>query len=586
MQKQTITLFLQVALRTRIKLIIAAVTSVVTIAVGLFLGPYILSQFLSKIQSGNLGDLSQNIGLIAVYFGTQVFGDIIGWRIVLYCVWKFETQGQNHIAQKIFHHLTNQSANFHANRFAGSLVSQTNKIIGGFERFWDTIIFQLIPTVTSILLAVTILSFIFWQYAVVLLVISIVFAAAVILGSRSMASLNIIEAQKSTNQTGRLADAMTNIIAIKADANEDYENQKFKVITEKWRKASLNNMHRFLRLSTGYASLNVTINTTALLLALWASNKNIINISIVYLAVTYTFTVVRHLWDMNSIMRNYYRIMGDSHDMTEILLLPQEVQDVENASNLKAVRGAIRFENVTFKHETKKDAKPLFQNLNLSIKPGEKIGLVGHSGSGKTTLTKLILRFMDIQNGQITIDGQNIAKVTQQSLRQHIAYVAQEPLLFHRSLSENIAYGNLASNEKEIKAIAKMANAHEFIDKLTDGYKTLVGERGIKLSGGQRQRVAIARAMLKNAPILLLDEATSALDSESEALIQDALWKLMKGKTTIVIAHRLSTIQKMDRILVLDNGKVVEEGTHKELIRKKGIYNDLWSRQSGGFMNE
>ena len=585
MQKQTIKLFLQVAFRTRTKLIIAVATSALTVSIGLFLGPYILAQFLSKIQSGNLGQLSQNFGLIAAYFGTQIFGDIIGWRIVMYCVWKFESQGQNHIAQKVFHHLTHQSANFHSNRFAGSLVSQTNKIIGGFERFWDTIIFQLVPTITSIILAVTILSFIFWQYAFVLLIISIIFAISVILGSRSMAPLNVTEAQKSTDQTGRLADAMTNIIAIKADANEDYENQKFRTITEKWRTASLNTMHRFLRLSTGYASLIVTINTTALLLALWASNKNIINLSIVYLSVTYTFTVVRHLWDMNSIMRNYYRIMGDSHDMTEILLLPQEVQDAPDAPALKAVRGAIRIENVTFKHDSQKTTAALFNKLDISIKPGEKIGLVGHSGSGKTTLTKLILRFMDIQDGQITIDGQNIAKVSQQSLRQHIAYVSQEPLLFHRSLSENIAYGNLRSSEKEIKAVAKMANAHEFIEKLADGYKTLVGERGIKLSGGQRQRVAIARAMLKNAPILILDEATSALDSESEALIQDALWKLMEGKTTIVIAHRLSTIQRMDRILVLDKGKVVEEGTHKELIRKKGIYNDLWSRQSGGFMN-
>ena len=586
MQKETIKLFLQVALRTRAKLIIAAITSVATIAIGLFLGPYILSQFLNKIQSGQLGELSHNFGLIAAYLGTQIFGEIIGWRITLYCVWKFETQGQNHIAQKVFRHLTHQSANFHANRFAGSLVSQTNKIIGGFERFWDTVIFQLIPTITSIILAVSILSFIFWQYAVALLIISIVFVISVILGSKSMAPLNIREAQKNTAQTGRLADAMSNIVAIKADANEDYENQSFQNIADQWRKASLKTMRSFIRLSTGYASLIVTINTTALLLALWASNNNIINISIVYLSVTYTFTVVRHLWDINSIMRNYYRIMGDSHDMTEILLLPQEVQDTKAATKLKAVRGSIRFENVTFKHENKKTEKPLFNNLNITIKPGEKIGLVGHSGSGKTTLTKLILRFMDIQGGQITVDGQNIAEVTQQSLRKHIAYVSQEPLLFHRSLHENIAYGDLKSTEKEVKAVAKMANAHEFIDKLTDGYKTLVGERGIKLSGGQRQRVAIARAMLKNAPILILDEATSALDSESEALIQDALWKLMEGKTTIVIAHRLSTIQKMDRILVLDHGKVVEEGTHKELIRKNGIYSEFWDRQSGGFMNE
>lgn len=586
MQKQTIKLFLHVANKTRALVVVAAIVSVATVAIGQFLGPYFVAQFLRQIQSGELGSLSNNIVPLIAYLSTQIFGDIIGWRIVLYCVWNFETKGQNYIAQKVFRHLTHQSANFHANRFAGSLVSQTNKIIGAFERFWDTLIFQVLTTITSIVLAVTILSFVFWQYALILLLISVVFAVVVINGSKSMAPLNVAESQKSTEQTGRLADAMSNVIAIKAEANEDFEDKEFVKISRSWRKSSLATMSKFLRLSTFYASLIMTINFTAVIAALWASSSNIVNISVVYLAITYTFTVARYLWDINSIMRNYYRITGDAHDMTEILLIPEEIQDATDAQSLHAIRGAIRFNNVTFGHESKKNEKPLFENVNISIKPGEKIGLVGHSGSGKTTLTKLLLRFMDIQNGTITIDGQDIATVTQQSLRNHIAYVPQEPLLFHRSLHENIAYGNLKASEREVIAVSKMANAHEFIDKLADGYKTLVGERGIKLSGGQRQRVAIARAMLKNAPILLLDEATSALDSESEALIQDALWKLMKGKTTIVIAHRLSTIQKMDRILVLDNGKVVEEGTHKELIRKKGIYNDLWSRQSGGFMNE
>ena len=228
----------------------------------------------------------------------------------------------------------------------------------------------------------------------------------------------------------------------------------------------------------------------------------------------------------------------------------------------------------------------MFTNLNLRIKPGEKVGLVGPSGGGKTTITKLLLRFMDIQAGSISIDNHNISQINQQVLRQHIAYVPQEPMLFHRSLKENISYGNLAASEREIIAVAKMAHAHDFIEKLEDKYDTLVGERGIKLSGGQRQRVAIARAMLKNAPILILDEATSALDSVSEILIQDALWKLMDNRTAIIIAHRLSTIQEMDRIVVLSDGAIQEQGTHKELLRMNGIYKDLWSHQSGGFMKD
>jgi len=250
-------------------------------------------------------------------------------------------------------------------------------------------------------------------------------------------------------------------------------------------------------------------------------------------------------------------------------------------------QGAISIQNVVFDHEEKDSPNAaLFNNFNLEIKPGEKIGLVGRSGSGKTTVTRLLLRFMDIDSGKISIDEQNITAITQSDLRSAISYVPQEPLLFHRSLSENIAYGRPDATTEQITQAAKNAHADEFIRTLTDGYETLVGERGVKLSGGQRQRVAIARAMIKDAPILVLDEATSALDSESEILIQDALWKLMEGKTAIVIAHRLSTIQKMDRIVVMDKGTIVEQGSHKELLAKNGVYAKLWAHQSGGFIEE
>ncbi len=232
------------------------------------------------------------------------------------------------------------------------------------------------------------------------------------------------------------------------------------------------------------------------------------------------------------------------------------------------------------------EKKPLFCGFNLAIASGEKVGLVGHSGGGKSSVTRLLLRFMDIQGGQILIDDQDISKITQDDLRGHIAYVPQEPLLFHRSIAENIAYGKPDAKKSEVEQAAKLAHAHEFIKDLPSGYDTLVGERGVKLSGGQRQRVAIARAMLKDAPILVLDEATSALDSESEKLIQDALWKLMEGRTAIVIAHRLSTIQRMDRIVVLEDGEIVEQGSHKELLEKDGVYARLWAHQSGGFLED
>lgn len=270
--------------------------------------------------------------------------------------------------------------------------------------------------------------------------------------------------------------------------------------------------------------------------------------------------------------------------MTQILNMEPSIKDPGKPLKAKINRGEIVFKGVNFAYP-ENNTRPLFENFNLKIKPGEKVGLVGPSGGGKTTISQLLLRFMDIQGGEISIDGQNISNLKLADLRSKVSYVAQEPILFHRSLAENIAYGYPDATKRMIEAVSNMAHASEFISSMPKKYETLVGERGVKLSGGQRQRVAIARAMLKNAPILVLDEATSALDSESEVLIQDALWKLMENRTAIVIAHRLSTIQKMDRIVVLNKGRIVEEGSHNDLIRQNGTYAMLWSHQSGGFLD-
>jgi ATP-binding cassette subfamily B protein len=302
-------------------------------------------------------------------------------------------------------------------------------------------------------------------------------------------------------------------------------------------------------------------------------------------AFTFTITLSNRLFDINNLMRNVEDGFLLASPMVEYMQQQPEINDRPGAKPLKAKKGAIDLHNVTFNYQDENTEQTVFKNLNLSIKPGEKIGLVGPSGGGKTTLTRLLLRFEDIDAGTIGIDSQDIAHVTQDSLRKFISYVPQEPLMFHRSIRENIAYGNPEATDNEILRAAKAAHAADFIDSLPAGYNTIVGERGVKLSGGQRQRIAIARAILKNAPILILDEATSALDSESEVLIQDALWQLMQKRTAIVIAHRLSTIQKMDRILVLENGTITEQGTHKELLKKKGTYAMLWGHQSGGFID-
>jgi ATP-binding cassette subfamily B protein len=562
--------------------IAALIGTVITPFIGAFIGPFIISRLLEQLQAGGL-TLETALPLIIAYAAAEIYGQLIGWRINLYFTWTMETAAQRDLYQKIFSKLTEQSLTFHSDRFGGALVSQTTKLIGAFERFWDTIFFQIMPSVTSILAAVTILSFIFWQYAAVLAVVAVIFATAVFIGSRFMFKRTKEEAQASTATTAYVADAVTNVMAIKSHGREAEELEKLTDRAETWRSKSMATMRGFLGASSVYSGIVSLLNISALTTAVWASEHQLISIGTVYLAITYTFTVARQLWEMNSIMRNYNRLMGDAHDMTEILNITPDVLD--NSDDALAVKkGGIEFNKMTFTHGGAKET--LFENFNLTIQPGERVGLVGHSGSGKTTLTRLLLRFSDLDSGSIDIDGQDISKVTQKSLRESIAYVPQEPLLFHRTLRENIAYGKPGTNDEEILKAANLANAEEFIAKLPEGLDTMVGERGVKLSGGQRQRIIIARAILKNAPILVLDEATSALDSESEKFIQDALTKLMKGRTSIVVAHRLSTISKLDRIIVLDNGHVVEDGSHNTLLKQKGVYAKLWAHQSGGFIEE
>ncbi len=283
-------------------------------------------------------------------------------------------------------------------------------------------------------------------------------------------------------------------------------------------------------------------------------------------------------------MQRINRALGDAAEMTRVLDEPRLVADDPDAPELKVTEGAIDFEHLSFAYRDAAAGESVFDDLTLHVAAGQRVGLVGKSGSGKTTLTKLLLRLDDVQGGRVLVDGQDVSRCTQQSLRRQVAYVPQEALLFHRSIRENIAYGRPGTTDEQIREAARLANALEFIDRLPRGFDTMVGERGVKLSGGQRQRVAIARAILTDAPILVLDEATSALDSESEALVQEALENLMRGRTSIVVAHRLSTVAALDRIVVLADGEIVEDGTHAQLVEAGGEYASLWSRQTGAFL--
>jgi len=563
----------------------------ITVLVNGYLPTLVLANVLSKLSQHHYREhqIWSSFGSqLLVYIGLLFCGMLL-WRLADYFAWKLEGSIERDIAEEVLDHMLDESADFHANNFSGSLVSKTNKLMGGYIRAADTSMFQVYPLAAGIIITAVILFSRAPIYVLLLATFSVLFIALAFRIARPVQRMGAKMAQAESQQTGYLADAITNVIAIKSFSRGGYERQRFHKATSKTFGLLSDFSKIHMRQMNYLGTLSRSMGGLALLVAVISVMVFKINIATVFLIFSYTAGIVDQLFGFsNTSLRNYNRTIGDTAEMIETLAQKPSVQDPLNPEVPRMSQGRVEFKNVSFDHENSTDdqAEKLFNDFSLEIEPGEKIGLVGHSGGGKTTLSKLILRFMDIDNGQILIDGQNIAAITQDDLRRSITYVPQEPMLFHRTLRENISYGKDDATDKEVEKVAKMAHADEFISRLPHGYQTLVGERGIKLSGGQRQRVAIARAMLKDAPIVVLDEATSALDSESEKLIQDALWKLMEGKTVIAIAHRLSTIQKMNRILVMEEGQVVEQGSHKELLEHDGIYASLWAHQSGGFLED
>lgn len=557
--------------------------------VGGYIPPLILAGVLNKLSTHNY--LPHHLWTsfrseIILYAILQLSVTMVFWRVFDIFYWKLEGKMERAIYQDVFSHLLNQSANFHANEFSGSLVSRTNKIANSYIRIADTTLFSVIPLVVGVIAVAFIMMGRSSIYSIVLVVFSVIYVAGSIVIGKRVRKLNALEAASESKQTGFIADALTNIMAIKSFAKEKIEKSRFAEVTNETYSRLMDVAHAFQIQQTVYGGITGILSVVSLLVAILAVVNYGANVATAFLIFNYTTNIIGLLYNFsNSALRNYNRAFGDASEMTETLQLAPEVVDPKKPEELKIKQGEIEFRNVNFGHQG--SSEDIFKNFNLKIKPGEKIGLVGHSGAGKSTLVRLLMRFSDIDSGQILIDGQNIAKVKQEDLRKVISYVPQEPLLFHRSIKENIAYNNPDVSKKALIDASIKAHTEEFISALPDGYNTLVGERGIKLSGGQRQRIAIARAILKKTPVLILDEATSSLDSESERLIQDSLKDLMEGRTTIIIAHRLSTIQIMDRILVLEDGKIVEDGKHQDLLKRpNGIYAKLWQHQSGGFLED
>ncbi len=565
----------------------ATIGSVLATIAADILPPLIIAAAFNKLQYlySNKQDITFEVMMpyFAMYCAAALAAVVL-WRTQAKLAWTYMIYAQQLIMQRIFEHLQLMDNRFHSNTFGGSLVSQANKFAGAYDRILADFNWNILNGITSFVVSLTILLFINPIYALAFIVACSGYFVVIYKRMRSQLPYNRALATSESLTTAKLADMITNVGTVKAFAGEEAERQLFQKQTISTRNAYKRLMNVQMRnelfSQTGTSAIEILAFGIGLYTVIVLNQP----IGALYLTLTYTLNLTNKLWHFMFILKNINRSFGDAADMTEILSTSPEVSDPEIPEAARIKRGSIEFNNVTFQHSEAQS--PLFSGLNIRIKQGEKIGLVGPSGGGKTTLTKLLMRFTDLQDGEILIDGQNITHIRQRELRRHISYVPQDPMLFHRSLRDNISYSAPEASDKTVEAIARMAHADEFIDELPKRYETLVGERGVKLSGGQRQRIAIARAMLKNAPILVLDEATSALDSESEVLIQDALWKLMERRTAIVVAHRLSTIQKMDRIIVLENGSIAEQGSHKELLQRDGTYAKLWAHQSGGFIED
>ena len=486
-----------------------------------------------------------------------------------------------------FEYLVHQDYSFFADRFSGSLVTQASRLVKSYTVFTDTMFFNLVPQLVGVLIALSIMMYYNLPIGLSVFVIWLVSIYVIALFALRRLPLRRGAVAKESEQVGELADTITNALNVKTFAAEDREIRRYHKINELRGSMFFRSWHRAVRNGWIVQGICAILQMVVFIGGIVAVAHHSLGIATFLLFQVYVFRIIYNISNSSFIARQLEVVAGDGEEMARLLEQEPLVRDraIVHKSTIK--QGVIELKAVTFQYaDNTANSQPLFENFNLAIKRGEKVGLVGPSGGGKTTLTRLLLRFIDINDGEIIIDGQDIRAIAQQELRRAIAYVPQEPLLFHRSIKENISYGKPGASDDEIIAVSKQAFAHDFVRELAQGYDTLVGERGVKLSGGQRQRIAIARAMLTNAPLLILDEATSALDSESEKVIQKALWRLMKDKTAVVIAHRLSTIQRMDRIVVLDQGKIVESGSHDDLLKRGGLYAKLWSHQSGGFLEE
>ncbi len=506
----------------------------------------------------------------------------VGYRLGGWATALFQARVMTDLRQRAFDYLLLHSHGFFADNFSGSLVQKVGRLPRSFAQFTDRLFWDLLPLAFRI----AGVSVILWAFNKTIALVVMVWVALFIAVNFALSfwkmKYNIKKAQEDSRTTAALADAVTNQSAIQLFGGFSYESGRFGRVVRDLQNIALFtwNLEVLIEAVQGFFVLAAEFLLFFFALKYWSIGLATIGMFVMIQA--YLLQLMSRLWDFGRIVRGIYESFADAAEMVEIFETPHEIQNSSAAKILRVSKGEIEFRDVQFFF---KQTRAVLKNLNICIRPGEKVALVGPSGAGKSTIVKLLFRLYDVDAGAILIDGQDIRRVTQESLRSCIGLVPQDTVLFHRTLMENIRYGKRDATDAQVLRASKLAHCHDFIKNLSYGYDTLVGERGVKLSGGERQRVAIARAILKNAPILVLDEATSSLDSESEMLIQNALETLMKNRTTIVIAHRLSTIRKMDRVIVIDNGVVAEQGAHEELLKSPdSMYAKLWNLQAGGFL--
>ena len=567
------------------KLFIWAVLATVAIEISGITAPLYLKQFINVLVAGIAAPhvIESIIWILSVY-SLIILGAWAGQRVRMFTLGRIESRVMADLYDHAFTYLLGHSHEFFISNFTGTLTRRVTRYARAFEQVLDNLLMNLLPAAIFLIGVVSVLSLRSIWLGGGLFVLTIFFIYIQYKMVMIMLPLRTRRTEEDSRMTGALSDAVLNHSTITSFAAVPYERSFFDTVTEGWYEAMKKAMDGYATIYgiQGLIAMVIEISILAASAYLW--QKGLFTIGDFVLVQIYIIGLLNRVWGIGRNMRQLHDAFSEATEMLDIMELPQDITNVSGATRLTVTEGIIAFDHVRFEYH---DSHVVLDDLNLAIRSHEKVALIGSSGAGKSTIAKLLLRLYDVSSGAILIDGKDIAQVTQESLRQSIAFVPQEPALFHRSLMDNIRYGRQEATDAEVIEAAKQAHCHEFISHYPLGFETLVGERGVKLSGGERQRVAIARALLKNAPILVLDEATSSLDSESERLIQDALLRLMEGKTVVAIAHRLSTVMHMDRLVVMEGGAVVLSGTHDELLaHESNLYKKLWEIQAGGFIRE